>query len=267
MTSAVVVTGAGGFIGSALVTALREQGRKVVTVGRSADDLIAAGPPGLAVLVHLGENSDIARANARGDAHIAETVQRCKTLLAHDWGHVVYGSSAAVYGDAQPQPRRPDEVVVPTTPYAAAKLACEALVLAKGGTVLRFANVIGKGMNTTTVLGALLRQIPGTGPVQVRSLAPKRDFIWIDDTVSAIVAAITAGPPAVFNVGSGAAVTIRHLVSLMLDIVGENGRPVIETAGGVSVLALDISATLASLNWMPRTSLQAGLTELIRASV
>ncbi len=271
----VFVTGATGFLGRRVVAALRGRGWGVVGVSRSAisglrevgdyGDLVA--PPGGAVLVHLAETRNIGAAEAAGEAHVIATTGALRRLLDQPWRHVVYASSAAVYGDRVVAPRRTDEKVEPDGIYGRAKLVCEDMILRKGGTVLRLANLFGTGMATNNVLGDVLNQIDhGHEPLTLRDLAPVRDFLWVDDAALAFVAAAERWPGGVLNVGSGRGTSVAALARAVLARVGTPERRLFASAPGgrASALVLDIADTERLLGWRPTTSLEAGLEILLR---
>jgi len=266
-----VITGASGFIGSALSAAL---GARALGLTRRANvyglltvsDYAAAPAPSGAVLVHLAEPSNVGAAEAAGDAHAAATLDLCERLLSRPWAHVVYASSAIVYGDDLPTPRRPDEAVAPSGVYARAKLACEAAVLAAGGTVLRFSNVYGLGMAPTTVQSDILAGLGLPGPLVLRDTETVRDFLHVDDAVAAIAAAAELRPGGVLNVGTGIGTSAGALAKQMLGLVGESGRPVTAACANArpSHLVLDISDTHKRVGWVPHISLATGLRMLLK---
>jgi nucleoside-diphosphate-sugar epimerase len=213
-------------------------------------------------LVHLAETAGIGRV---GDADVARDAAVFEALLARLSGHAVYASSAAVYGDASAGPHRPDEALQPSGAYAALKLGNERAALARGGTVLRFANLFGPGMTAGTVIDDVMAQLGGSGPVAVRDKSPVRDFLWIDDAASAVVAALETRAAGVFNVGLGRSIAVNEIVRSALAAGGEAGRGVTETAPNerTSVIRLDIGETERRLGWRPRMAFDDGMRALI----
>lgn len=269
----VAVTGASGFIGAALVRALSLLGHHVTAVSRTARDGSPEGlvllpdyrdtPPG-EVLFHLGESASVADAEVRGDAGVRERAELCRALAGR-FQRVVYVSSGVVYGDADERPRRPTDPVVPAGAYARGKLAAEAEVLARGGLVVRLANVYGPRMAPDTVVADVVRGARGPGPLRVRDTAPVRDFLWLQDCVDGLCALEAAGKGGVFNLGSGVGTPIGELARLALELCGGAARGVIASQPSArrSTLVLDIEDTTRACGFRPRVELRAGLSALL----
>lgn len=222
------------------------------------------------VLVHLAEGNDRARVEQAGEGYargIRETLQR---LLGKKYSRIVYASSAALYGDKSPRPRRPEDAVHSSDTYARLKHDAECAVLERHGGVVRLANVYGPGMPATNVLSRVLAQIPGRGPLHVRDTAPVRDFLWVDDAGEGLLrlACVPEGI-GVFNLGTGTGTSIGDLARLCLDLAGEGMRDVVSqsSARTTSILILDSSSTTRVCGWQARTMLRDGLANLLRAPI
>jgi UDP-glucose 4-epimerase len=274
----VVVTGASGFIGRAVVAELAARGEPVVAASRRpvADktpahalqikDYAELEPPAAgAILVHLAEPRDIAAVELAAESDEAQSRAVLTELLAKAWGHVVYISSAAVYGDQGEWARRPDDPVDPRGRYASAKVAAERDVLARGGAVVRLANVYGPGMAANNVMSEILAKIPRTGPLAVRDTAPVRDYLWIEDVARGIAEVAVKRVAGIVNLGTGRGTSVGELAQMALDAAGEGARPVVATApaAAASVIVLDIARTTELLGWRPVVTLEKGLKSLL----
>jgi UDP-glucose 4-epimerase len=276
-----VVTGGSGFLGRAIVRMLADAGRPVTRVIRrdvepepSVTDLRIADyrdlpeNMGSSILIHAGEPADIGAAETRGEGHLRQVQDLIGTLLSRGFARFVYISSGAVYGDDIPTPRKEDEPIAPRGIYAKGKANCEAQVLARGGVVVRLSNLFGPGMARNTLIGDLLAQIPGDGPLRLRDDAPVRDYVFVEDAARAIVACATHPVTGIVNVGSGIGTSAGALAREMLEIAGEAGRPVVATqaSGRVSHLVLDISQSKRKLGWQTRVSLADGLERMLKSA-
>lgn len=267
MADSIVITGASGFLGQALMRHLRTSGFLVtgfsrqrvpglMTIANYADMPIFEN----AILIHLAQDSNASGSFGEKD------IDLCKSLIDMPWKHVVYVSSAVVYGDAKEYLRQPNEEVFSFSDYSRVKIACEKIVSEVGGTSLRISNLYGPGMNTDTAINVIVRQIPGKAPLELMTIFPIRDFLWIEDAVSCLINACNIRPSGILNVGTGKGIAIGDLAKLALNIAGESYRPVVGKVGfdRISCLILDISKTKSLLNWSPVTDISDGLFNLLK---
>lgn len=267
MSFEVVITGASGFIGSALLTRLLEKKITVTGLSRQSKEGLTTvssyldyQSSGDAVLVHLAQPRDASNPSDNTEIELS------RSLFEKPWKHIVYVSSSIVYGDAKEYARRPEEEVTAFNAYTDVKLACEKLAIQAGGTCLRFANIYGPGMAANSVVADILSQIPGDGKLYVRDETPVRDFLWIDDAIHCLTAVVHTMPGGILNVGSGVGVAIGTIAETALLLAGENYRQIVSKNRGerLSSLVLDISQTRTTLNWMPETDLNSGLSYLLK---
>jgi dTDP-L-rhamnose 4-epimerase len=166
----------------------------------------------------------------------------------------------------------------PTNVYAATKLAqehvCAAWTAATGAalSVLRLQNVYGPGQSLTNsytgVVALFARLTLAKEPIDVyEDGVIVRDFVFVDDVVSALAAAI-AKPPAVrrvVDVGSGQPGTILEAAMLLAEI-GEAPAPRVSGRfrdGDVRAASCDVTPTTTDLGWQPAWDLRRGLTALL----
>ncbi len=273
--SRLTVLGASGFVGQAILHAAAVRHVSTRAVARTEISSVAAGVTSVRVasyfetpaaesdgevLVHLAQSGLI-----DGQHDVAAAISLVEHILKIGYQYVCFASSAAVYGDADSQPHRPDEALEPPGRYAALKLQCERLVLEAGGSAARFTNLYGPGQSEASVLARVLSQIPGTGPVRLKTLLPVRDFCWVQDAADAVVALCAAGVRGVFNVGSGTSISVGELARVALAVANEEDRALVaEEAGPISsVLRVDISETTIACGWRPCIELKTGLAQLI----
>jgi UDP-glucose 4-epimerase len=90
-----------------------------------------------------------------------------------------------------------------------------------------------------------------------------RDYVYVDDVVSALVAASTAPnlDGTVINIGSGKETSVRELVKRVFDVTGSNAEVIYnpKTSAGVSRMCADLSLAAQKLNYKPSISLDDGL--------
>jgi UDP-glucose 4-epimerase len=293
-----LITGAAGFLGSSLANHLAREGHQV----RGLDDLSTGNPQALAPDVHftrgdVGDRPKLWTLLQEVDVvyHLAARVSVPESILyprdynavnvggtvalmeaMRDVGvrRVVLTSSGAVYGDLGQQPLAESVTPNPRSPYAVSKLAAEFYVRTIGElwgieTVsLRIFNAYGPGQHLPAshppVVPYFLRQAVRNGTLVVHGDGSQtRDYVYVDDAVSAMVAASTAPNVSslVINVGSGAETSVRELVRLVLEVTG--GRPEVlynqQSSGGVSRMAADLRLSREKLNFSPSIKLEDGL--------
>ena len=273
----VVVTGASGFIGRAAVAALARRNSPVFAASRRAlgfdhpvqtaivTSYAQLAPPAAdSVLLHLAEPRNLADAENEGEAYIAERRVALEALLDKPWSHVIYASSAVVYGDTARVSHRSSDAIAPLAVYARAKAACEADVLSCGGTVARIANVYGPGMAMNNIVSDVLKQASTGGPLTVRNRKPVRDYLWIEDLADGLALLATRPKSGIFNFGTGRGISVGGLARTALDCVGQPERAIHASENErESYLVLDISETVERLGWQPKVTIEQGLKRLL----
>jgi nucleoside-diphosphate-sugar epimerase len=261
MNPKIVITGASGFIGQALIKQLSKNGIDFLGFSRKETGGITTTED--SVLVHLAQSNDTS------SKYSEEDIQLCHTLSRKPWSHIIYISSAAIYDDKKLIPHQPEELVYAKNDYTRQKLVCEKIFLNAGGTCLRFANLYGPGMGIKVVISDIMRQIPGKGPLILRDISTIRDFLWIDDATQSIISTSQRSPGGIFNVGSGNGIEVGKVAQLALDLYGENNRPVVaeNSSTYTSCITLDITKTMVNLNWSPRVDITEGLLSLLNGKI
>lgn len=275
--AAIVITGASGFLGRVLSARLRDRGHSVIAVSRTpfvhAAEVIFRqvatysdiNSPDGSVLIHLAEPRDINLMETDGERHALDTIRLSEMLLVRHSGPAIYASSVAVYGDMSDRRHKPTEALHPLTTYGRTKLECEQRFLAVGGTVVRLSNLYGPGMAGNNVVSDILAQIPGTGPLMVRSADPIRDFLWVEDAADALIRVVERESKGIFNIASGKSVSVGQLAQTTLRIAGEPGRPIVnlERTHPLSQIYLDVSETTSQIGWTSETTIDQGLSKLL----
>lgn len=298
----IAVTGAGGFIGTAVCRQLAAQGDAVYAlVGPRDAEIVApagierdvrgsiadpgvlaellrggvdavvhlAGPP--SVRASFDDPAGYVHAHTVGTANVLDA---CRTFAV---GRCVYVSSAEVYGRPLRNPVDEDHRLDARSPYAAAKIGAEQLVRAfdhaygTASTIVRPFSVYGPGMGQHGVIPAILRQLDAADAPRLNDVRPERDFCHVDDIARAIALATRAAhaQTTAINLGSGVGMSIGELARLLLTLVGRAGA-VQSDAGTGRPGAADILQLVADrrraedvLGWRPAISLEAGLGALV----
>jgi len=302
LPEAILVLGAGGFIGRALVTALSALGTPVIAVARSPlviprNPLVESVQVAMACeedlrnliarsrsVVHLATTSTPGTSTARPlneiDSNLRLTANLLQALQSRPEVELLYLSSGgSLYTESLDAPARETARVRPRSYHGAAKLAAEAFISAWseqfGGraTILRPSNVYGPGQPERpgfgiipAAFGKILRdeelQIWGDG-------SARRDYIYVDDLVR-LCAAVLARPmregATVVNACSGESTSLNALLDLICAVTGRSLRRAYMPARSVDAPAIDMDPSLAFdlYGWCHHTALAAGITEAWR---
>lgn len=293
-----LITGAAGFLGSALANRLAREGHQV----RGLDDLSTGDPQALSPDVHFtrGDVNDrpklwtllqevdcvyhlaarvsvpesILYPREYNAVNVGGTVSLMEAMRDVGVRRVILASSGAVYGDQGEQPLKETAIPDPRSPYAVSKVAAEYYVRTIGKlwgmetVCLRIFNAYGPGQHLPPshppVVPHFLRQALRGGTLVVHGNGQQtRDYVYVDDVVSAMVAASTAPHinGLVINVGSGVETSIRELVKKVGEATGREVNILFNsnTSGGVSRMQADLSLAAQKLNYYPSISLEKGL--------
>jgi nucleoside-diphosphate-sugar epimerase len=297
----VFVSGAGGFIGTAVVRALVSREASVralagapgqVTLELPAEvepvfadiqdqDTLTRLATGAATALHLAGPPSVAASFQApleyGRVHTGGTLAMLEACRAARVRRFVYLSSAEVYGCPGVEAVAEDHPLRPRSPYAASKAAAEHFVNAYGGmfgmesVVLRPFSVYGPGMPGHSVTATILRQALWEDEIALGDLASVRDYCFIDDVVEGILRA--ASVPGLghqtFNLGTGVGTSVGDLACLAMRLTARE-LPVRSDPSRCRPAHIDIRRLVADgtaaaerLGWHPRVPLADGLKETL----
>jgi len=195
----------------------------------------------------------------------------------HKIKKIVHSSSAAVYGDNPVSPKTISMKPEPKSPYGITKLDGEYYLqsyLENFGlqTIsLRYFNVFGPRQDPKSQYAAAI-PIFVNNALQNKEIIiygdgkQTRDFIFVKDVVAAnVLAATTENVNGTFNVACGSAISINHLVNLVLELTNSKShiRYEKERAGDIKHSLASIEETKQQLGFQPKHDLLEGLKETI----
>ncbi len=287
-----LITGGKGFVGHWLAAHLKDQGDDVAVIDIETDvadgaavrrvmaDVAPEAIYHLAAMTHVGESwenpSQVLRVNVLGTAEIlaaARSLPRSPRVL------VV--SSAEVYGVVGPEqlPLGEDTPTAPASPYAASKLASEAVALqawrgyGQPVVVVRPFNHIGPGQSPNFFVPALAKRIveagrSGARTLRVGTLTTRRDFTDVRDVVAAYRLLVVDGAPGdVYNVCSGRDVAMSEVAAQLLELAGADlsleTDPELVRPVDVPVLRGDAGRLRAVTGWRPDIPLATTLADVL----
>jgi GDP-4-dehydro-6-deoxy-D-mannose reductase len=279
--STVLVTGANGFIGKAVCEKLKPF-HDVISFDRSVGDITNyetfRNLDKVEYVFHLAartfvpnswsETSDFLKSNIIGTANVLEFCKYNNIPLTF--------VSAYIYGKPDSLPIKEDALIKPNNPYALSKHMAEQLCSFYAAfhnldiTVIRPFNIYGPGQPNHFLIPKIVNMVKQKVEIELFDLAPKRDYIFIDDVVDVLVKTLELKLPGynVFNIGSGNSLSVKEVVESIQSICGTS-LPVIskeiQRKEELDNVYADISYSLNKLNWTPRTNFVEGIKKMIDA--
>ena len=245
---------------------------------------LMAAHPDIDRVVHLGAQAGVrwsleapfayTAANVTGHLSILEGVRRSEGRI----GHTVYASTSSVYGsrsDGEPF-RETDRAERPASLYAATKLAGEMMsksytdLYGLAQTGLRFFTVYGPWGRPDMAYWLFTDAMLKGRPIQLFNEGRMmRDFTYVDDIVTGIIAALDHAPPAgahrTYNIGNSRPEQLLDLVAFLEEALGVKAERVLKPMqpGDVPGTFADVSAMKRDFGWEPTTDLRTGLGRFV----
>ncbi|NQU61086.1 MAG: NAD-dependent epimerase/dehydratase family protein [Rhodospirillales bacterium] len=259
---------------------------RIDVADREAVGALIAKNAGITGVVHLASQAGVryslvdpyayTRANVEGHLVLLET---CRGLEALN--HFVYASSSSVYGANTKLPFSiNDPVDTPLSIYAATKRSMELMshsyahIYGMPLTGLRFFTVYGPWGRPDMAALIFIRKILAGEPIPVFNNGDmSRDFTYIDDIVSGILACLDKPPVAeagkppsrFYNIGNNKAEPLMRFISVLEDALGEKAEIDFQPmqTGDVPATFADITETERDFGFKPTTSIDEGLPRLV----
>ena len=205
-------------------------------------------------------------------------LELCRQQPSFD--HLVYASSSSVYGGNTKLPFAvEDRVDAPVSLYAATKRANEhmsysyAHLYDLAQTALRFFTVYGPWGRPDMALYIFADAIVNSRPIEVFNHGDmKRDFTYVDDIVTGVVAAhdnvpkTGSGPPhRIYNIGNHQSEPLMRMISVLEECLGKKAETIMKPMqmGDVKESFADIEAIRRDLGFEPTTSIDVGVPKFV----
>jgi UDP-glucose 4-epimerase len=295
MAPSAIVTGGAGFIGSHVVDALLADGYAVTVIDDlSSGDANRVAPDAKLLeldivdfaaldaaisevkpraIFHLAAQSSViasvadpgrdCEVNVRGTLNVVEAARAGGTPV------VFTSTGGALYGDEAPMPTNEQRIPAPLSPYGASKWAAEAYVNTWSlssdipHAVCRLGNVYGPRQSPHGEAGVVAifsnHLYTDKAPKLFGHGTPTRDYVYVGDVVSALLAA--SGRSGTYNIATGVETDVATVWSELSKAAGKQIEPELADLrpGELTHSRLDISLAERELGWRPEVPISEGL--------
>ena len=275
----VLVTGADGFIGSLLVKKLKSLSYSVLEFNRKNGDIATTklNFQNIDQLFHLAAETFVPKSweepfpfyetNILGTVNVLEACRKYGIKLTY--------ISAYVYGIPDTLPIKETHELKAVNPYMHSKILAESLCKFYSDNydvkvnIIRPFNIYGPGQSDHFLLPKIITQVLSDNKkIEVFDLSPKRDFLYIDDLIDAMILSMNAPNKFnVFNIGSGESYSVKEIIDYIQNLAKTN-KPILSKDDSrkneIPEVIADISYAKEKLNWSPKFSFEKGLTKLIQ---
>lgn len=272
----IAITGSDGFVGRNLLLALKEGHDKVVEIDLSKGiDITSQNDcnliPRFDVMVHLAAKIFVPDSyKTPHDFYYTNYVGTLNMLeLCRKYNARIIFASSYIYGNPQYLPIDEDHPLVAFNPYADSKIQAENLCksyhrfFGVKSIIVRPFNLYGKGQHSIFLISTILKQAK-SGIINLQSSKPKRDYIYIDDMVSAYMKIIHMDNLdfEIFNIGSGISHSVREIAEMINRAYGEKliiNYSELERPDEVENTVSNIQKAKSVLHWEPQITMEEGI--------
>lgn len=274
MKKNILVTGSNGFIGKRLAEQLICCGYTVFKHSSTDGDISSCGLPydNIDHVFHLAAKTFVPdswsdpynfyRVNVIGTENILEFCRKSKCSLTF--------MSTYVYGVPKYTPIDEKHPIAPNTPYNHSKVLAESLCNFYSDkfnipiTIIRPFNIYGSNQKSHFLIPSIINQLKDNKKqiIEVMDLRPKRDFLYIDDLIDALILTIESKGFSIYNVASGASISVEDVIKTILTVAGSQKQYVsknCERKEEIMDVFANISKIKNELGWEPKTSLEEGI--------
>lgn len=285
MPKNILITGSRGFIGKALFQKIQSQFPGYSLFGFDIDDgdlaFVKPSYNNIDHVIHLAartfipdswkEPYDFYRTNVMGTNNILEYCRELNATLTY--------ISAYVYGEPETLPIAETHPIKPNSPYMHSKVLSESLCKFYSEhynlniTVLRPFNLYGPNQSGTFLIPHIIRQLLNNGlnKITVKDLHPRRDFLYIDDILDAIILSMNHTKKIEFyNVGYGESFSVMEIIRFLMEITGLSKEILSEKEirkNEIQDVVADIHKIKDNLGWAPKTSIKEGLKKTVESFI
>ncbi len=280
----ILITGSEGFLGRAICKALRAGGHRISRFDKELGFNVANATDlknfvrGSDATIHLGAPCSTRMFVERPQECWSETVIGMENVLKYCSGRIIFPSSGTIYGNSTVPIAESNELPGAPNLYAASKAECERLCLraaseGKDVCILRIFTAYGpgeitKGDYTSALMHFIRAANEGKRPTVFGDGEQVRDFIFIDDVVGFILAALSArSNERVFNIGTGVGTSFLKTIKIIAGLTNQELRPIFitEPAGYVASIIANTQRVMKELGYQAKVSIEEGIAQTLES--
>lgn len=278
----ILITGANGFIGTALVNNLKNLGFDIIEFNSSLGDVSEFNfiekfkDLNIVHIFHLASKIFVPdswknpisfyKTSVLGTGNILELCRNKNIPLTF--------VSAYLYGLPEKIPIAEDDKIKANNPYAHSKYLAEELCKFYSEyynvkvTIARPFNIYGKNQKEMFLIPHIIRQVLNEEVIKVKDLKPKRDYIYLDDLIDGLVKTLHSDKQfSIYNFGSGYELSVQEMIDEIQEVVGTKKRVISEQEerrNEVMNVIADISKAKEDLDWAPKFTFKEGIEDILK---
>lgn len=280
--SNILVTGASGFIGSALVKKLKSDGKNIIEFTSKNGDISEYDftqkykNKNINHIFHLAAKTFVPdswenpknfyKTSLMGTENILEFCRNKNIPLTF--------ISSYLYGEPETLPITENSTVKPNNPYAHSKYLTEQLCKFYSEyydikiTIARPFNIYGIKQNNIFLIPHIINQVLNHDEIKVQNLEPKRDYLYLEDLIDGLIKTIDSKKQfSIYNFGSGYSLSVQEIIDTIQSVANTNKKILSEhneRKNEIMDVAADISKAKTDLNWTPTTNFKDGIAKILK---
>ena len=294
----ILITGATGFLGQALLNKAKDLGGKLyptasektkykdfviekmdLTDFEAVKKVITKVKPN--IVFHLGALVELARdfntAQRCIDINIKGTLSLLESLKFCQLKRFIFASTEEVYGKNK-IPYEETQSVMPPSPYSISKVASEQFIrlyandMGFSAISLRIGTMYGPNQPPNRFIPTIINNALGNNNIELTSGAKKRDYIFVNDVVRALILSRKVSLKnkfTILNIGSGVSYSLKELVEKIIKLTNSKSKilfgKIPERILEADEWLMDIRKSFKLLKWQPEISLEEGLKKTIKS--
>jgi len=278
MNGKILITGSSGFIGSHLKNGLASHGYEIASFNSCDGDISKAklNFTNIDFVFHLAGKSFVPDSwrNPKGfyEINVVGTLNVLEFCRNNNIGVLLM--SSYVYGIPEVLPINENHPINPNNPYAHSKVLAENLCLFYQNhfnlpvCILRPFNIYGRGMNNKLLIAEIISQLydKKSKEIILQDLSPRRDYLFVDDLVEAMIMLFEKRKTGVYNIGSGESLSVEEIVKSII-IASPIGKTYSSKnsvrKNEIPDVVADISKITSEIGWKPKHSFEEGIRKTL----